>query len=173
MAGESLTSTASEMTRWKGGGRLGPLPADEVTSRLFPMGVARDDWRRRGQEDYLRSVRLTLKRYQALSAHWEHEHCQFCWHTFLDPDYSERHRQTLEQKPDEHSAEGYTDVGDEGQTPGKWWICSRCFEDFGPEFGWVVVKTDPNAWPYARPEPDPRPTAADSTPPSEWLPRPQ
>lgn len=136
------------------------------------MRVPEDDWRRRGQE-HLRDVRLTLKRYQALSGQWEHEHCEFCWHTFLDPQYSEAHRKALEDEPDRQSAEGYTNLGDDGETPGKWWICKRCFGDFATEFGWVIVQTDPNAWPYAPPERDPRPTSADYTPPGEWLQRPE
>jgi hypothetical protein len=150
------------------------LFAGEVASNLFAMGVAQDDWRRRGQE-HLRDVRLTWKRYQALSAQWEHEHCALCWHKFLDPNYAETHRQALQDEPDKHSAGGYTNLGDEeGQIPGKWWICGRCFEDFAAEFGWVVVETDADAWPYAGPEPQPRPTGADYTPPqNRWLPRPQ
>ncbi|HVL31615.1 MAG TPA: hypothetical protein VM299_05220 [Solirubrobacteraceae bacterium] len=41
------------------------------------------------------------------------------------------------------------------------WICKRCYDDFADELGWIVVDTDPERWPYAAPEPDPRPTAAD------------
>ena len=138
------------------------------------MGAGEGDWRRRGQEKYLRRARLTLKCYQALSKQWEHEHCEFCWHKFLDPHYSEAHRRAVEEEPDVHSAEGYTNLGDEDQPAGKWWICTRCFEDFAAEFEWVVVETDPDAWPYEAPEPDPRPTAADYTPPDRgWLTRPE
>ena len=137
------------------------------------VGAAQDDWRRRGQEQYLRNARLTLKRYQVLTAQWEHEHCEFCWHKFLDAEYSETHRKALEDDPGSNSAEGYTNLGDDERPPGKWWICSRCFADFESEFGWEVVETDPNAWPYSPPEPSPRPTAADYTPPGEWPQRPQ
>jgi hypothetical protein len=149
------------------------MAVDVVGFSVCAVAVAKDDWRRRGQEQYLRNVRLTLKRYQALTAQWEHEHCEFCWHKFLDPQYSDAHRQALEQRPDRNSAEGYTNLGDEGLTPGQWWICSGCFADFAEEFGWVVIETDPNAWPYAPPEPDPRPTVEEYTPPGEWLRRPQ
>jgi hypothetical protein len=44
-----------------------------------------------GQEQYLPGVTLTWKRYQALRADWEHEHCVFCFHKFLDPTYSPSH----------------------------------------------------------------------------------
>jgi carboxylate-amine ligase len=39
------------------------------------MGASPHDWRRLGQEDYLRGAKLTWKNYQVLSAEWEHEHC--------------------------------------------------------------------------------------------------
>ena len=133
------------------------------------MGATPDDWRRRGQEPFLQGARLTLKRYQALTAQWEHEHCAFCWHKFLDPSYAESHRRALEQQPGEHSAEGYTTLKSDTVKAGEWWICKRCFEDFKVEFGWVVSETDPKAWPYEQPEPDRRPTAADYTPPDEGL----
>ncbi len=138
------------------------------------MSASEDDWRRRGQERYLQGARLTLKRYQALSAQWEHEHCVFCWHKFLDTQYSEIHRQAVEERPDLNSAEGYTNLGAQDRPAGKWWICRQCFDDFAAEFEWSVVDTDPDAWPYEGPEPKPRPTAADYTPPDgPWLPRPQ
>ncbi len=138
------------------------------------MGATEDDWRRRGQEQYLRRAQLTLKRYQALSAQWEHEHCAFCWHKFLDPSYSETHRRILEEIPDRHSAEGYTNLPRQDRPAGKWWVCKQCFDDFAAEFEWAVVKTDPDAWPYEGPEPNPRPAAADYKPPDgPWLPRPQ
>jgi hypothetical protein len=119
-----------------------------------------DDWRRRWQEDYLRGATLTWRRYQALSANWEHEHCEFCWAKFLDANYSPVHAETLKSDP-EVLAEGYTEAPGGSQPAGEHWICPQCFEDFRDEFGWTVVPSDPNAWPYARPEPTPRPTAAD------------
>jgi hypothetical protein len=118
-----------------------------------------DDWRRQGQEDYLTGATLTLRRYQALSPGWEHEHCEFCWAKFLDASYSPAIAQLLEEDPSLLS-EGYTEAPGGQQPPGEHWICHQCFEDFRDEFGWTVVPSDPNAWPYATPEPTPRPTAA-------------
>ncbi|MCA1837498.1 MAG: hypothetical protein LC674_01570 [Actinobacteria bacterium] len=138
------------------------------------MGATDGDWRHRGQEQYLTGARLTLKHYQALSGQWEHEHCEFCWHKFLDPHYADSHRDTLADDPDRHSSGGYTNLGAEDKPAGKWWICKQCFEDFAAEFQWQVVKTDPDAWPYEGPEPNPRPTAAEYTrPDGGWLPRPE
>jgi hypothetical protein len=50
---------------------------------------ALDDWRLRGQERYLRGAVLVWKRYRARSESWDHDHCSFCWATFMDPDLSE------------------------------------------------------------------------------------
>ena len=122
---------------------------------------AADDWRRMGQEQYLPGVTLTWKRYQALRADWEHEHCVFCFHKFLDPAYSPSHAETLRDKPDDCSDAGYTNVGEPDRPAGEWWICAQCFADFNDEFGWHVVETEPDAWPYRTAEPTSRPTAAD------------
>lgn len=42
--------------------------------------VKADDWRRMGQEDYLKNCRLAyVAVYSPSSATWEHEHCVFCF----------------------------------------------------------------------------------------------
>jgi hypothetical protein len=125
------------------------------------MTAAAGDRRRRGQEDYLRGARLTWKRYQARSGQWEHEHCEFCWQKFLDGEYSDEHRRTLEEQPATIDPAGYTNLSADGKPAGNWWVCKRCYPDFAAEFEWVLVETDPDAWPYDGPEPRPRPTAAD------------
>jgi hypothetical protein len=137
------------------------------------VSAAPDDWRRMGQEDYLHDAELTWKNYQALSAEWEHEHCVFCFRKFLDPNYSPMHEEALRSHPEKRDAAGYTTSASEDRPPGKWWICKRCFADFNEEFGWSVIETDPDAWPYSGPEPKPRPTAADyQRPDGRWLKRP-
>src|SRR4051794_3419289 len=57
-------------------------------ARMVSDMPSADDWRRQEQEEYLRGATLTLRRYQAQSAGWEHEHCEFCWAKFMDGDYS-------------------------------------------------------------------------------------
>jgi hypothetical protein len=132
-----------------------------------------------GQESYLRGAALTWKNYRALSPEWEHEHCEFCFHKFLDPHYSPLHAQALSQEPENHSSAGYTNVEAPEVPAGKWWICETCFEHFRDEFGWSVVATDSDAWPYSTPEPKHRPTADDydasrlvEGPNGRWLNRP-
>jgi len=58
-----------------------------------------EDWRLRGQEDYLRGATLVRKRYKAWSEDWEHDHCEFCWTKFMDPDFSPEHRQFISENP--------------------------------------------------------------------------
>jgi hypothetical protein len=141
--------------------------APRCRPRLPLVDAAQDDWRRQQLEDHqdLRGIRLTWKAYQAASGYREHEHCVFCWHKFLDPQYSEAHRLALENEPDKQSPGGYTNLGQNDFEGGKVWICRRCFEGFAADLEWIVVETDPAAWPYTEPEPDPRPTAADYQPP--------
>jgi hypothetical protein len=111
-----------------------------------------DDWRRGGQEKYLLGATLTWRRYQALRKTWEHEHCEFCWAKFLDANFSRAAAEALAADP-ELLAEGYTEAPGGSLPPGEHWICRPCFEDFREEFGWTVVASDPNEWPYGPREP--------------------
>lgn len=123
-----------------------------------------DDWRRTGQEDYLKGARLTWKRFQAYSGNWEHEHCVFCWKKFLDANYASWMREALESGSEEHAGHGYTTKRQGDLPAGGYWICRPCFDDFASEFEWTVEDSDPEAWPYDPPEPKPRPRAADFDP---------
>lgn len=125
------------------------------------MGAPPDDWRRQGQEEDLRGLRFTWKRYQAYTAEWEHEHCEMCRAVFLDAEHSEAARAALADPDAEVLPAGYANLPDADSSAGHSWICARCFADFAEELGWEIVEGDPEAWPYAPPEPRPRPTAAD------------
>lgn len=82
-----------------------------------------NDWRLRGQEEYLKAVPLWWKKYTRRSESWEHEHCEFCWAKFMQEDYPE----VLH--------EGYTTEDNYR------WICEQCFEDFKDSFEWKVIQT--------------------------------
>lgn len=112
-------------------------------------------------EDLVAGLAFTWKNYQAYSGYWEHEHCRCCWRKFLDPNYADWMREALQAPSQKHVAAGYANVGDASTPSGRYWVCGECFEDFKPQFGWEVVASDPDAWPYDTPEPSPRPTAAD------------
>jgi hypothetical protein len=78
------------------------------------------DWRRQGQERYLRGARLVAREYRAYRPGWDHDHCAFCGSKFS-------------QRPGDLSV-GYS-TEDEYH-----WICAVCFTDFSAEFGWQVVE---------------------------------
>ena len=80
-----------------------------------------DDWRRQGQERYLKGVKLAWKRYAPYREGWDHNHCEFCGAKFMGsggPDIVK---------------EGYA-TEDEYR-----WICKQCFEDFKDEFKWILT----------------------------------
>jgi len=134
--------------------------------------VPDDDWRRIQLGSYWEGLTFTWKNYQAMTGQWEHEHC-ICWHTFLDPNYGEASRTAVSEDPESYSSAGYTNLARDETVAGTIWLCEECFEDFRAEYKWTVIETDPDAWPYAMPEPHPRPTAADWADPGEWLKRPE
>lgn len=80
--------------------------------------VPLDDWRRQGQEAYLKGVRLQHQPYTKYREDWDHDHCEFCSAKFSD-------------------AEGDLHIGYATADHYRW-VCVPCFEDFKDEFGWVV-----------------------------------
>jgi len=80
--------------------------------------VPRDDWRRQGQEEFLRGLKWSLRFYVPYREGWDHDHCEFCWRKFSLA------------KGDVHI--GYVS-GDKYH-----WVCEECFADFCDELGWQV-----------------------------------
>lgn len=76
-----------------------------------------DDWRYTGQLNYLDNIVLKYSRFVASVAN-DHEHCAFCWETFS------------EYEDDLHT--GYHTLDS------KYWICSKCYNDFEHMFNWIV-----------------------------------
>lgn len=83
------------------------------------ISLPNEDWRRQGQEKYLKGKRLRYSRYTPYREGWDHDHCEFCWKKIstMCSDLNE----------------GYC------TEDGYHWICRDCFEDFNKEFEWVVV----------------------------------
>jgi hypothetical protein len=90
--------------------------SDSATGDAFM--IEPNDWRLRDQEDYLMNKELFHKRWVQPQPNWDHEHCDFCWFTFLP---------TTEEK-------GYC------TTDEYWWICENCFNDFKDMFHWKVIE---------------------------------
>lgn len=77
-----------------------------------------DDWRRHGQEKYLKGAKLITRDYHPYKPDWEHDHCAFCGETFST------HEGDIKQ--------GYSTMNSYH------WICNQCFDDFKDEFEWQV-----------------------------------
>lgn len=88
--------------------------------------MAKEDWRLRGQDSYLKGVTLVHRYYRQYKKNpkWDHDHCDFCWKEFSLQDGS-----TSGQL-------GYT-TQDE-----YYWICQDCFNDFKHQFCWLVIEAD-------------------------------
>lgn len=99
---------------------------------------ALDDWRLGGQERYLQGAALVWKRYRARNETWDHDHCEFCWAKFMDPDLSEAHRRWVADNAD-ILVEGYTTTAEHEHGADYHWICKRCFDDFAERFQWRVL----------------------------------
>jgi len=84
--------------------------------------IPENDWRRQGQEEYLKGATLVHRPYRQNpnNPKWDHDHCEFCWATF-----------SLFQHP-EHLKVGYATEDDYR------WICPACYVDFKDEFDWSV-----------------------------------
>lgn len=81
-----------------------------------------EDWRLRGQEDYLADKELHFIRFEKRSEQWDHEHCEFCWAKFSA------------SEGDLH--EGYCTEPHNGS--GACWICPSCCRDFRERFRWKL-----------------------------------
>lgn len=73
-----------------------------------------DDWRLRGQEEYLQNHIFQYKKFIGMPDGSLHTHCEFCWHKFMEDPAGIK----------DCSSEGYC------STNGIYWICKKCFEDF-------------------------------------------
>ena len=105
-----------------------------------------NDWRLRGQEDYLHGATLVRKRYRARGEDAEHDHCEFCWTKFMDPSFSSEHARYVEEHPDV-LVEGYAVQGGKtihGIKDDYWWVYHRCLRDFEKRFNWTVSEGGEN-----------------------------
>lgn len=77
---------------------------------------AEDDWRRQGQELFLKGKKLILREYYSFRPGWDHDHCEFCGVKFSQQGV----------KIGYSTEDGYH------------WICQSCFSDFRDEFNWQI-----------------------------------
>lgn len=89
-----------------------PEPEESRAGRPAPS-----DWRRMGQETFLKGVRLRFGSWMAYRPGWDHDHCSFCLQKFSLRAGDLR--------------EGWVTEDD------YYWICSDCHADFRAEFDWT------------------------------------
>lgn len=81
-----------------------------------------DDWRKQGQDRYLKGVNIVFRDYYPYRQDWDHDHCEFCGAKFS------KHKGDLNK--------GFSTMDSYH------WICLQCYNDFKDEFKWVVEKSD-------------------------------
>jgi hypothetical protein len=111
---------------------------DLLKSRSDAMSTTPDDWRLMGQEVFLQEAVLTWEPYHAHSATWEHDHCPFCSAKFMDPQFSDAHRQHIADDP-AVLTQGYTTTAEHEHGRASHWVCETCFNDFRDRFEWRLV----------------------------------
>lgn len=101
--------------------------------------TADDDWRLRGQERYLQGAALRSGPWHRppSNPNWDHDHCAFCWTTFMEAGDPHAKADTL--------TEGYTTTAEHPHGDGYHWICPTCFRDFAERFEWRLVAPDSEA----------------------------
>ncbi len=77
-----------------------------------------DDWRRQGQERFLRGRTWSLQKYRPYRDGWEHDHCEFCGVKF--------------SLAEDDLHKGYV------TRDNYHWVCEDCFADFRDEMEWQV-----------------------------------
>jgi hypothetical protein len=86
--------------------------------------IDKSDWRLQGQERYLKAAVLVHRKYRRYPKNtaWDHDHCEFCFTTFMIEDYPDVLHVGYATEDDRH------------------WICENCFRDFKDMFDWKVVE---------------------------------
>lgn len=80
--------------------------------------VELDDWRRNGQEEYLRGAHLQYKVFELGFPGYDHDHCSFCFQKITCLDIPDGQKSGYATSDNQH------------------WVCSHCFADFKEEFEW-------------------------------------
>jgi hypothetical protein len=88
------------------------------------MPVPADDWRRTSP-GAAHGTRFIWRDYTAPGPDWDHDHCLFCWATFVPR--TDEGKEWLGQ--DHHTIyfDGYATI--EPHEHGFGWVCQRCFND--------------------------------------------
>ena len=87
------------------------------------MATLNEDWRSRlPHDDHLHGLEWCRSQYAQPSPTWDHDHCEFCWRRFAEPD-----------KFADAIPSGWTDVERQFH-----WVCEDCFQYFRQQYEWKV-----------------------------------
>jgi hypothetical protein len=89
---------------------------------MIKKDPSKDDWRRQGQERYLKGVKLLFIKYGSDGLERDHDHCEFCGAKF-----SIKGRNLKKG----YTTEDYYH-----------WICEDCYNDFKNEFNWHLISKE-------------------------------
>lgn len=87
--------------------------------------IEENDWRlSMGQGEGMLDKEFQYREFVKPSERWEHEHCKFCGHKFMENPNGLK----------DCSKQGYCSTDDRED-----WVCEECFDDFKEMFHWKVV----------------------------------
>ncbi len=85
-----------------------------------------------GAEQGWVGARFRHKQYYRWSKNWDHDHCNFCWAVFEDPNDPNRAPDSLR--------EGYAQAATESHPDDYEWVCDVCFAAFKDRCAWQVIE---------------------------------
>lgn len=87
--------------------------------------IEENNWRlSMGQGEGMQDKEFQYREFVKPSERWEHEHCKFCGHKFMENPNGLK----------DCSKQGYCSTDDRED-----WVCEECFDDFKEMFHWKVV----------------------------------
>lgn len=87
--------------------------------------------------------------YRVPFAHWDHDHCEVCSHTLVDPAYGEDYSTRI-ATDDRASGHGFVNRTPH-DTRGAHWLCEACFTRHRARMGWTLGHVGAGEWPYLWP----------------------
>lgn len=86
--------------------------------------MSEEDWRLRGQEEYMQNQRFRFVKFKSKDGGSLHKHCDFCWYKFME------------------NCEGVEDCSEEGYCTddGRYWVCKECYQCFRSLFNWETIQ---------------------------------
>lgn len=103
----------------------------------FVMPVDPGDWRlTQGADRFLRNAAVRWQTFKKRRPDWDHEHCAFCWATFVDPEDVARYTARRDQAV---LTEGFATTAEHPRGEAYCWVCNDCFAELAELVGMHAV----------------------------------